>query len=68
MNTEGETQRVRRGIMASVGLLVVALAGWEWGFEWLGVPPYIVPPVSMVYDEFFFMLETERVVSIHSSL
>jgi NitT/TauT family transport system permease protein len=62
MDTEGETQRVRRGIMASVGLLVVALAGWEWGFEWLGVPPYIVPPVSMVYDEFFFMLETERMV------
>ena len=51
-----------RGIIASVALLVVALAGWEWGFKWLGVPPYIVPPVSMVYDEFFFMLETERVV------
>ena len=51
-----------RGIIASVALLVVALAGWEWGFEWLGVPHYIVPPVSMVYDEFFFMFETERVV------
>ena len=62
MNPEGGAQRVRRGIMASVTLLVVALAGWEWGFEWLGVPHYIVPPVSMVYDEFFFMFETERVV------
>lgn len=51
-----------RGIIASVALLVVALAGWEWGFEWLGVPHYIVPPVSMVYDEFFLMFETERVV------
>ena len=51
-----------RGIIASVALLVVALAGWEWGFEWLGVPHYIVPPVSLVYDEFFFMFETERVV------
>jgi len=51
-----------RGIIASVALLVVALAGWEWGFDWLGVPHYIVPPVSMVYDEFFFMFETERVV------
>ena len=51
-----------RGIIASVALLVVALAGWEWGFEWLGGPHYIVPPVSMVYDEFFFMFETERVV------
>ena len=51
-----------RGIIASVALLVVALAGWEWGFKWLGVPHYIVPPVSMVYDEFFFMFETERVV------
>ena len=46
---------VRRGTTASVVLLVLFLAAWEWGPALLGVPHFIVPPMSMVYEEFFRM-------------
>ena len=42
---------MRRGAVASASLLVVFLAAWQWGPGWLGIPTYIVPPLSMVADE-----------------
>ena len=48
---------VRRGTIASLIILVVFLAAWQWGPGLLGVPRYIVPPLSLVYDEFFRMLK-----------
>lgn len=44
--------QMRRGAMASVVLLVLFLAGWQWGPKLLGIPAFIVPPLSMVFDEF----------------
>lgn len=35
-------------IAASLGLLIVFLAAWEWGPDALGVKAYIVPPMSSV--------------------
>ncbi len=43
---------VRRGAIASIALLVVFLAAWQWGPGLLGVPSFIVPPLSSVAAEF----------------
>jgi NitT/TauT family transport system permease protein len=44
----------------SLLLLLVFLGSWQWGPEALGVPKYIIPPASDVFNEFFFMIERER--------
>ncbi|MGB8548256.1 MAG: ABC transporter permease [Xanthobacteraceae bacterium] len=41
----------RRGAIASLVLLVVFLAAWEWGPGLLGIPPFIIPPASAVTAE-----------------
>src|SRR3974377_39768 len=38
----------RRGAIASLVLLVIFLAGWEWGPGLLGIPSFIIPPASAV--------------------
>ena len=48
-------------VAVSVALLVVFLVLWEWGPAWVGIPPYIVPPASSVFDEFFRMTGVDRV-------
>ena len=45
----------RRGTIASIVILVVFLAAWEWGPGLLEIPHFIVPPMSMVYKEFLRM-------------
>jgi len=43
---------IRKGTLASIALLAVFLAGWQWGPGLLHVPSFIVPPLSMVGSEF----------------
>ena len=43
---------VRNGTAASIALLIVFLAAWQWGPGLLGIPTFIVPPLSMVATEF----------------
>ncbi|MGO9700908.1 MAG: ABC transporter permease [Xanthobacteraceae bacterium] len=52
MNGAARASLVHRATAASVILLVVFLAAWQWGPGLLGVPSYIVPPLSMVAQEF----------------
>ena len=47
----GRASLMRRGTGASVALLVVFLAAWQWGPGLLGIPTFIIPPLSMVSDE-----------------
>lgn len=49
-----------REAAASLALLVAFLAAWEWGPGLVGIPPYIVPPASAVYDEFVRMIGADR--------
>ena len=42
---------LRRGAAASVALLVVFLVAAEWGPGLLGIPPFIVPPLSTIAVE-----------------
>src|SRR5215471_12556860 len=46
---------VRRGTLASVLLLVIFLAAWQWGPGLLGIPHFIIPPLSLVAEEFLRM-------------
>jgi len=52
MNGAARPSSVQKGTATSVILLVVFLAAWQWGPGLLGVPPYIVPSLSMVAREF----------------
>jgi NitT/TauT family transport system permease protein len=52
MTRDARTSLIRNGTLASVLLLVIFLAGWQWGPGLLGVPSFIVPPLSMVAREF----------------
>jgi NitT/TauT family transport system permease protein len=53
---------IRRGTAASIALLVIFLAAWEWGPRLLGIPSFIVPPASAVYTEFIRMLAVNHLM------
>ena len=48
MSNGGRSAQMRRGAAASVLLLILFLAGWQWGPGLLGVPSYIIPTLSEV--------------------
>jgi NitT/TauT family transport system permease protein len=54
---------VRRGTILSLAVLVVFLAAWQWGPSLLGIPPFIIPPLSMVYHEFLRMLAVSALMT-----
>jgi len=58
---------IRRGTAASIALLVIFLATWEWGPQLLGIPSFIVPPASAVYTEFIRMLSVNHLL-FHTSV
>ncbi len=53
---------VHRGTAASVILLVAFLAAWQWGPGWLGIPVFILPPLSMVWDEALRMWQVNHLM------
>jgi NitT/TauT family transport system permease protein len=42
---------IRRGTAVSIALLVIFLAAWQWGPKLLGIPAFIIPPLSLVAEE-----------------
>jgi NitT/TauT family transport system permease protein len=58
---------MRRGALASVVLLVLFLVGWQWGPGLLGIPSYIVPPLSMVFDESLRMWQVNQ-LAFHTGI
>ena len=51
---------VRRGTIASLVLFVMFLVAWEWGPGLLKIPHFIVPPMSMVGEEFLKMVKVSN--------
>jgi len=62
VNGAAQSSFVRQGTTASVVLLIVLLAAWQWGPGLLGIPPYIVPPLSMVAAEFVHHWRTSHLL------
>src|SRR5262245_11510197 len=52
----GANRTMARGAALSLAVLVVFLAAWQWGPGLLRIPTFIVPPLSMVVQEFVRML------------
>ena len=63
MSSAATSKLARRGTVLSVALLVVFLAAWQWGPGLLGIPPFIIPPLSMVYHEFLRMLAVSALMT-----
>jgi NitT/TauT family transport system permease protein len=51
MSDPANAALMRKGTAASAALLVVFLAAWQWGPGLLGIPAFIIPPLSMVAEE-----------------
>ena len=56
MKVAANSSLARRGTAVSVALLLAFLAAWQWGPGVLGIPVFIIPPLSSVFDEFLRML------------
>ena len=67
MNSAAKNSLIRKGSAASIALLIAFLAAWQWGPGLLGIPTFIVPPLSMVYDEFFRMLQVNHLM-LHTGI
>jgi NitT/TauT family transport system permease protein len=63
VNGGANSTSVRRGTILSLAVLVVFLAAWQWGPGLLGIPPFIIPPLSMVYHEFLRMLAVSALMT-----
>jgi NitT/TauT family transport system permease protein len=63
LNGGANSTLVRRGTILSLAVLVVFLAAWQWGPGLLGIPPFIIPPLSMVYHEFLRMLAVSALMT-----
>ena len=63
MNGAANSGLARRGTVLSLAVLVVFLAAWQWGPGLLGIPPFIIPPLSMVYHEFLRMLAVSALMT-----
>ena len=61
MNAGGRPS-MRKGAGASLALLVIFLAAWQWGPGLIGLPSFIVPPLSTVAAEFVHAFEFDHLV------
>jgi NitT/TauT family transport system permease protein len=50
----------RRNAVLSALVALIFVAAWEWGPAAMNIPPYIVPPASDVYAEFWRMFGPDR--------
>jgi NitT/TauT family transport system permease protein len=62
MSGFNQPAQVRRGVAASVLLLILFLAGWQWGPGLLGIPSYIIPRLSQVFVEFLRMWSVDNLL------
>jgi NitT/TauT family transport system permease protein len=67
MSSAARNSMMRRGTAASLALLVIFLAAWEWGPGLLRIPTFIVPPLSQVWTEFLRMLQVNHLL-LHTGI
>ena len=52
MNMSRPVSSAKIGTAASLVVLLIFLAAWQWGPPLFGIPPFILPPFTMVAKEF----------------
>jgi NitT/TauT family transport system permease protein len=62
MNGPARSSLLGKGTASSLVLLIVVLAAWQWGPSLLGIPSFIVPPLSVVASEFVHAWETSHLL------
>src|SRR5579863_9472207 len=62
MSNDHRGSLIRNGTLASVLLLAIFLAAWQWGPGLFGIPTFIVPPLSMVAREFVHAWQTSHLL------
>jgi NitT/TauT family transport system permease protein len=62
MSDPARSAMVRRGTAASILLLVLFLAAWEWGPQLLGIPTFFIPRLSKVLAEFAHMWQVNHLL------
>ncbi len=67
MSNGAQSALVRKGALASFVVFVVFLAAWQWGPGLLGVPSFIVPPLSMVGAEFLHAWQFDH-LALHTGV
>lgn len=67
MSGRAQNSVARRGTIASLALLVVFLAAWEWGPGLVGLPSFIIPPLSDVAAEFVRMWQVGH-LALHTGV
>jgi NitT/TauT family transport system permease protein len=63
MSDSPRPSRLRTGTAASLALLVVFLAAWEWGPGLLRIPTFIIPPLSAVAQEAVRMWQVNHLLA-----
>ncbi len=53
---------MRQMVMGSALLFVIFLVAWQWAPGLFGIPAFIIPPASLVWDEFLNMLARDRLI------
>jgi NitT/TauT family transport system permease protein len=62
MSRMSRASLAQKGTVASVALLACFLVAWEWGPGLLGIPRFIIPSMSMVYNEFLRAIATSHLL------
>jgi NitT/TauT family transport system permease protein len=62
MSARGRLFRLPPGTGASLALLVLFLAAWEWGPGLMKIPTYIIPPLSQVAKESLRMWQVNHLL------
>ena len=65
ISNEGASNK--KAMIGSFLLLLLFLAAWEWIPITFGIPAFIIPPGSQVWEEFLYMLENEALL-YHSGI
>ncbi len=62
MSSDLSNSATRRMTIGSIALFIVFLAAWEWLPEALGVPQFIIPKASRVWEESMRMWSRDRLL------
>jgi len=65
--SERAASRLRQGVAASLVLLVLFLAAWQWGPGLLRIPSFIIPPLSEVAQEGWRMWQVNHLL-LHTGI